>query len=361
MEVLILVSGYPSDENLYNCTWAHARSLGYLENGITPIVLNFGAKKSYIFDGISVYTEEDYKDIDLSDVNIIISHSPNMRKHFPFIRKNSKKFKKIYIFCHGSESMYINYDYPPAFSFIKESLLKKIVRNTYDFLKMKNFKKFILNYPNSEIIFVSNWMKNMFEKNILDLKGYEGRFHIINNSIHPVFNKKKYSLNNEGCLADFITIRRFDDSKYGVDMVVEMAFANPEYTFHLYGKGDYFLYNKKPNNLEIINKFIRPEDMPDLLNKYKVGLMPTRCDAQGVMMCEMAVYGMPLITTDISVTREMLEDFNNVVLLKDHLFNQKIDLNVFNFNSDFINKNKFNKQLTIQKEVELLNEYKPNI
>ncbi len=359
MQVLILVSGYPSDENLYNCTWAHARSLGYLENGIQPIIINFGARKSYKFDGISVYCEKDWKLVDTSNIDIVLSHSPNMRKHFPFLRKNVNKFKKIFLFCHGSESMYINNDYPKPFSYIKQSFLKNIIRNFYDFLKMKNFKNFFLRNSKAEIIFVSNWMKDIFEKNIISLDGYKQRYYIINNTIHPVFFERKYSRNNT--LADFITIRRFDDSKYGVDLVVKMAFANPNYKFHLYGKGNYFLHNPKPENLEIFNNFIKPEDMPELLNKYNMGLMPTRCDAQGVMMCEMAVYGIPLVTTDISVTREMLEKFDNVMLIKEELFSQKIDLTSFQ-DKKIVNYNEFfSKNLTILKEVQLIKNSKESI
>jgi len=352
MQVLILVSGYPSDENLYNCTWAHARSLGYIENGIEPIILNFGANESYIFDGISVYCEKDYKLIDTSDINILLSHSPNMRKHFPFIRKNLDNFKKFFLFCHGSESMYINHDYPKPFKYIKEGFLNKLVRDFYDFLKMKNFKYFFLKNTNAEIIFVSNWMKEMFEKNILSLDNYKNRYKIINNSIHPIFIEKSYSRKN--VLADFVTIRRFDDSKYGVDLVVKMAFANPNYKFHLYGRGNYFLHNSKPDNLEVFDTFIKPENMPDLLNKYNFGLMPTRCDAQGVMMCEMAVYGIPLITTNINVTREMLENFNNVMLIDENLFSERVDLTELKENTSLNFKDAFSKKATILKEVELI-------
>ena len=59
MKVLILVSGYPSKENLYNCSWAHTRSLQYLKNGIYPIVVNFGIKTHYKIDEINVHPASD--------------------------------------------------------------------------------------------------------------------------------------------------------------------------------------------------------------------------------------------------------------------------------------------------------------
>ena len=52
--------------------------------------------------------------------------------------------------------------------------------------------------------------------------------------------------------------------------------------------------------------------MIDLLNKSKCALMPTRTDAQGVMACEMATFGIPLVTTDLPVCHEVFDTFTNV-------------------------------------------------
>lgn len=351
MEVLILTSGYPSDVNLYNCSWAHSRSLGYLEQGIKPIVINFGAKKSYIFDGVEVYSEYDVKKIDFNKINFLISHSPNIRKHIPFIKKYSDKFEKIFLFFHGSESMYLNYDYPKPYKFMSDGLIKYWIRNFYDFMKMKILKNFIKNQKKIELIFVSNWMKSTFEKNVLKLNSIKNLHHVINNNIHPIYLKKKYELKNEK-IADFITIRRFDESKYCVDLVVQQAVANPQYSYHLYGKGQYFNEFKKPDNLTVFNNFISPNEIPNLLNQYRVAIMPTRCDAQGVMMCEMATYGIPVITSNIDVTHEMLDDFKNVYFFDEEDFTKKI--NIENFKSHYNPDNKFQNSNTIYKEVQLI-------
>ena len=40
-----------------------------------------------------------------------------------------------------------------------------------------------------------------------------------------------------------------------------------------------------------------------------------RADAQGVMACEMATFGIPLITSNIDVCKEVFEGFENVAFI----------------------------------------------
>ena len=48
----------------------------------------------------------------------------------------------------------------------------------------------------------------------------------------------------------------------------------------------------------------------------RFALMPTRTDAQGLMMCELAAMGMPVITSDIPVCHEVLDDYPNAFFIK---------------------------------------------
>ena len=52
--------------------------------------------------------------------------------------------------------------------------------------------------------------------------------------------------------------------------------------------------------------------MVDYINSAKCALMPTRTDAQGVMMCEMATFGIPLITSDIPVCHEVFKEWEGI-------------------------------------------------
>lgn len=355
MEVLIFVSGYPSNENIYNCTWAHTRSLEYLKCGITPYILNFGCSQSYIYEDVMVFPQSDIEILLKKNIETLIMHSPNVRNHFRLLKKvGEDRFDNIIIFCHGTESMSINHDYPQPYTFMKESIVKRLIRDIYDKYKFFYFRNFLKkNLKKIHIVFVSEWMKNVFVKNIFNLNSssINIEYSIINNSINEVFLNKKYSSSDEH-FANFITIRRFDESKYAIDLLVEHALANKDKTYHLYGKGSYFKYHRKPENLKIFDHFIKPEDIPELLNHYDCAFMPTRCDAQGVMMCEMASYGIPLITNNIDVTKEMLTSFSNAIFFNKSDFSEVFNLN--NLSPLTIKNLRFSNSNTSEKEVELL-------
>ena len=100
---------------------------------------------------------------------------------------------------------------------------------------------------------------------------------------------------------DFITIRsNLDDSKYAIDVVNNLANRHPQYKFLLVGKGHFFEHYAKADNIIRIERFITPDEMVALLNKSRYGLMPTKNDTQGIMACEMATFGIPLVTSDFS-------------------------------------------------------------
>ncbi|EAA2953125.1 glycosyltransferase family 1 protein [Shigella boydii] len=349
------MSGYPSENNLYNCSWAHTRNKYYIKNNINVDVLVFGNEEDYVFEGVSVINRAKA----ISRLNKkyyfkVVSHSPNIRNHIPFLSKYCLNIQKI-LFMHGSESMWINFDYPKPYDFMKESFWKRWVRNTYDLFKFKVMRNFLEKNKNIDIVFVSDWMRAMFEKNVISLKKLKVNFHIINNPLNYVFFERGFSGKTEK-VADFITIRSFDLSKYAIDLVLKMARNNPANTFHLYGKGDYFNYYDLPENVTVINSYLRQDDIPDVLNKYRAAIMPTRCDAQGVMVCEMATFGIPVITSDITVNLEMFSDFDNVFLLDNSkewdVINTKVLLD--NFPSFMRNTSRFSNSKTLDKEIELL-------
>ena len=102
-----------------------------------------------------------------------------------------------------------------------------------------------------------------------------------------------------------------DGSKYGIDIVNRLAQNTPKARFLLIGKGQFFRYNIKAPNLEWENRTLSHEEIAEVLQKSKYALMPTRTDAQGVMTCEMAAFGIPVITSDIPVCHEVFDGFTN--------------------------------------------------
>ena len=351
MKVLVLVQDYPSDDKPYAMSYVHSRNIEYIKAGHNVKVVSFSTNTEYKYECVKVYR---YSRVLVEEADIIVSHAPNIKNSFKRLRKI--KNKKICLVFHGHEVLRKYGDYPVPYDWAKDSFFKKNIIKTYDSIKIKLVNKLISNLSlknNLGLIFVSDWMQEQFINNVklnpIDL----GLTQVIANSSNNIFFLKSYDLNEKEVLADFITIRPLDESKYAIDLVVDLAKNNPKNSFHIYGKGKYFEYNEKPKNIKVINEFIHQKDMPDLFNKYRVALMPTRYDAQGVMMCEMATFGMPVITTNFEVCIEMLSSFSNVIFLKENEFRTTLVSDLTLHNLAAIN-NKFHPKYLVEKELKLL-------
>ncbi len=357
MNILVMCTGYPSKQNPYNCTWAHIRNRYYLSHGWSVEVLVVGSNEEYYIDNVKVIRHKDALHRLRNEVyDVVVSHSPNMRAHVPLLKRHFSG--PIVFFMHGSESMSINNDYPKPYSFAKESIWKRIFRDIYDKAKFVVLRRFILSRGDSiYLIFVSEWMKGVFSKNILDVDYFGVNHSIINNSLGSRFLECAWR-SPESPKADFVTLRRLDDSKYCIDLIVNSALSNPDKTYHIYGKGQYFKNYQKPDNISHYDFHINNDDVPALLNQYRCALMPTRCDAQGVMVCEMAAYGMPVITSDIEVSHEMLTGFGNVKLLGLNEFSDFIDFDALDFSCDLaFNRERFSRDATVGKEMARIKEF----
>ena len=231
-----------------------------------------------------------------------------------------------------------------------------LFQNTYDAFKLRVLKHFIeANKEKLSLVFVSEWMKNEFIKNTKTDKEIVNNIGtVINNSVGGVFERQNYQPVEK--TRDFITIRsNLDGSKYCIDLVCKWAIQNPQYTFDIYGKGIYFEYEMCPPNVTVFKKHLMHSEIPDLLNGYKCALMPSRLDSQGVMSCEMATYGIPLITSDLSVFKEVLEGFENVFFVDNDA--SDIDFENIFAQSEFknnIKNDKFFSCNTIEKELKMI-------
>lgn len=333
-------------------SYIHSRNLKYVEH-FNVNVLSFRSEKNYIYEGINVITLKSYIESE-KQYDLLISHAPNIKNHVKFINEYSDSFEKIIFVIHGHEVLQLNKYYPENYKYNK-SHLKKAFQSVYDIYKLKVLSKFfnkLLTQNKITFFFVSSWMKEHFLKNIkINFDFIEKNSRIIFNAANQAFIHNKYRYDKDNYLADFISIRPLDQPKYGIDLIIEYARNNPSMSFHIYGKGEYFNHHPIPENVKVIKSFIEQRDIPNLLNKYKCALMPTRLDSQGVMVCEIATYGMPCITSDIQICREMLGDFPNVTFIpnskfgfsKHHIFTE------INFND--LSK-KFHDFNTVSKEIE---------
>ena len=325
MKVLVLTAKYPQNNGTHERMFVHVRNLYYLKKGIEVTVLNFASTEDYVIDGIRVITKKTYER-ENNNYDILISHASNLRNQFLFLIKHDWKFKKNVFFFHGHEVLYLNKEYPQPYAFVKsKSKLRYCFQDMYDFIKVHIWRYYYKKVAaKSYYVFVSNWIKSKFHEyvglNDIDLNDHCA---IINNSIGAAFENKEYDVACEK-IYDFITIRSdLDGSKYGVDIVVNLAEKNPDSKFLLIGKGKYFDYNSKPSNLKWINRTMNHEEMFQFLDQSKCALLFTREDTQGVMTCELAAYGMPVITSNIDVCHEFFDGMPNVALVEN---NSDIDI-----------------------------------
>lgn len=353
-KVVIISQTYPSETNKYAQAFIHPRTKGYIETGLECVVISFSAEEPYEYDGVKVYPPREGEDILRSwDKPLVVVHAPNVRNQVRFIMKNKHNIGWLILFFHGHEVLFEDRIYPKPYAFNKKEMRKYRLAYFYDRVKipiMKWFIKWSLR-QGCDLVFVSQWMLDeTINATGLRLVGSE-HVHIINNGLNAYIKEGTYVQGD--VWADFLTIRPFDKSKYSVDLVVELANANPQYKFHIYGKGEYFKYFKKPHNVEIIDRFLLPKDMPSVFNHYRCALMPTKADAQGLMMCEMAVYGMPMITSDLAVCHEMLDDYSNVRFIGNGDFSKRLE-NLPEALSAPVYR--FNYSSTIGREIEIIKE-----
>lgn len=307
VEVLVTTVSY-SDKG-----FIHPRNMSYKDAGITVTVLEFRAHEDYNIDGIRIISLKTYER-EKKRYDTLILHAPNIRNHYLFMRKYGEKFKNFIFFFHGHEVLMKSKVYSRPYDYMKGNFFETYISNAYDSLKLKLWRDFFAEtYYKSNFVFVSNWMKAEFLKwTQTNITIVEGRDHIIYNCIGKEFESATYDFNIPKKY-DFITIRdNLDGSKYCIDLINRLAYEYPEMSFLIVGKGEYFSHYKKANNIQRIEARLKKEEIIPLLQQSRCALMPTRTDAQGVMMCEMASIGMPLLTSDISVCHEVFEGFDNV-------------------------------------------------
>lgn len=359
MKILVAVAKYTTPDTSVYQSFVRQRNIFYNEKGIDVSVLNFFAKEEYILDNIPVYPLKTYEDKLVNEkFDLLICHAANIRNHYFFLKKYEKKFPKIVFIFHGHEVLKSNKVYSPPYPYLKQaSFLGKLSQNVYDSLKLKMWHNYYKNLaPKSYFLFVSHWMYDQFiQWTRISPDVIKDRYSITYNSIGHSFEVSTYDSKKEKKY-DFITIRGdLDGSKYCVDLVNQIANDNPKYKFLIIGKGVIFNYIKKAENIEWLDRQLSHSEILEYLNQARCALMPTRTDAQGLMMCEMASFGIPVITSDISVCKEVFDSFDNVrfinneqnLIILDEIFEELIKGVPYEQNNKFFSDHTMSKELNL--------------
>lgn len=356
--ILIAVEDYPNNDGGVALMYVHTRNKAYSENGLGVTVLNFQAKENYIYDGIRVITKETYLCSD-GKYDILVCHAANIKHHYSFLKSNGNKFPRFVFFFHGHEVLKINQTYSKPYPYIRNSVVKSWIQDCYDDFKLDLWRKYFISVKEkSTFVFVSQWMLEEFLKWTKIPYGIiKEHCEITYNCIGEVFEKTTY--NPDGLKDyDFLTIRsNLDGSKYCVDLVNNLAVGNPDFKFLLVGKGEFFKHYKKAPNLMWLDQTMNHEEIIYYIQKSSCALMPTRTDAQGLMMCEMASTGMPLITSNLPVCQEVFSEFDNVAFIDNNLayVDLRKTIEKLKKNLPYRKNEKYYNVKTSRKEIMILN------
>lgn len=359
MNILVLSMDYPRPDGTHERMFVHVRNLYYKQKGIDVTVINFACGYDYQINGIRVISQSTYKK-ERKDYDIVVSHASNLRNHYIFLKRYEKRFPHIVFFFHGHEVLKLNESYPKPYPYMKaNSPFRRKAQDCYDWLKLALWRNYYkeLAYK-SHFVFVSNWIYNQFKRNTgLNNETLGHKCLIINNSIGQAFETASYDYSAPKEY-DFITIRsNLDGSKYGVDIAARMAMANPQAKFLLIGKGHYFEHNEKPGNMCWIDKTLDHAQMLDYLDKSRCAILMTREDTQGVMTCELAAYGMPVITSDIEVCQEFFATMPNVKMVGNDSQHSIMDIcHELEKGLPYPKDHTYFAENTIAKEIELFND-----
>lgn len=354
-KVLVGVTNYPKENEKTVHKFVHVRNVYYQECGIDVTVLNFSTQEDYYYENIRVISKSTYTR-ESKNYDVLIVHQANIRMHYRFLKAYSERFSSLIFFYHGHEVLKINSVYPLPYQYIHRNFVKRKLQDIYDDYKLTIWKHYLPKLINkTQFVFVSKWMYCQFlQWTGIDEKILDGRVSIIYNCVGKMFQSEVFNTKLDKDY-DFITIRgNIDTSKYAIDIVNNLAYNTPNAKFLVVGRGEYFQHNVKAPNLVWEDRNLSHDEIIAYLQRARFALMPTRTDAQGLMMCEMAAFGIPVITSNIPVCHEVFQDFDNVYYI-DNL-SDTMNLNeIVQGNSLCIKDDRFFKQNTVALEVALIN------
>lgn len=313
MNLAIITSRYPKENQPYNHMFVHVRALYFKSKGINVQILVPAKEKfNYHYQGINVL-EIPTKEIlmILPKYDILYLHLLNQ---YPLkdggllvYREIIKKKYKTAVYIHGSDVL-LYHDHLYDFEWTFKGIAKYMYVNFWSHYIFKQFLNKISKTNEYLMLTPSKWMKNKTEE---IFKRKFNQFYVLPNGIDTELFDVPFNYKNRYKL---VTIRPLSDPKYGVDMAIDlMRFLPDKFTLDIYGKGelkvkfdqmivDYGLSHR----VRIIENFIDRENIPQLFSNYGIFCAFTRFDSQGVIMCEAMSSQLLTISNDNSAMTEFI-------------------------------------------------------
>lgn len=319
MNLAIISSQYPSEENHYAHTFVHQRSKYFIKNGCkVTVFVPSRTSQSYSFEGVRVKEMPSKKiannviDYDCAYLHLLHIKKPEKSLSGDVIYNaiiNSELPVALYI--HGAEVQKVS-SRKFEFEFSVKGLLTALYKDYFYIPHVASFYRRLKKRGCFVIATPSLWMKEEAERNLgLKLE----RVKIIPNGIDSNLFRPGVEEKFEKRL---LSIRQFTSAKYAVDLSIKMMVHLPDFTLDLYGQGpklkEYQSLAAELNvadRVNFIGNFIPNKEMPNVMRRYKYFLCPTRMDAQGVSMCEAMSCGCIVITNKNTAIPEFVNDREN--------------------------------------------------
>lgn len=314
---LILTKQYPDYSDLYRYGFLHSRVRAYHQNGLPVDIFRITNIKENIyreFEGFDVTSGN----ADLLDATLSTGQYKHVLVHlldknmWQVLEKHLDKIK-VTVWVHGAE---IQVWQRRSFEF-ERMTHEEINRQKKLSDHRKKFWQSILKQPHSNLtlVFVSNYFLKEVEGD-LGVNIPIDQLKIIHNYIDG--NTFKYIKKDTEQRKKILSIRPYASRKYANDLSVDAILKLSEKPFFddlefcLIGDGELFDSITAPltkfNNVEIIKKFLRHDEISLMHRKFGVFLTPTRMDAQGVSRDEAMSSGLVPITNLVAAIPEFVDD-----------------------------------------------------
>lgn len=324
-EIIILTGAYPSQNNIYRHGFVHTRAKEYKAKGYdVHIVVPSVQDSFYIFENITVecITQETFqKKIRRRDetANIVV-HA--LSKNIYNFLEDVKELCSITIWIHGAEAL--SAERRTDF-FLGDNAKLEFERYKNNVNELRGLWKQILQEWQARFVFVSQWMKDIFDED-MNIEGYEYDYAIIANPIRTDFYTDH---DTDSSKLKFLSIRPFASRKYANDITVEaiMALSEkpyfPELSFTIIGDGAHWNEVLEPlmkanfPNVKLLKKFLVDEQIKQYHEKHNIFFAPTRQDSQGVSMCEAMASGLVIFSSKNTAIPEFVSEDSGVLIEND--------------------------------------------
>ncbi|MDO4841460.1 MAG: glycosyltransferase family 4 protein [Phoenicibacter congonensis] len=312
----VVVPTYPSEENMYLCAFVHSRVKAYQQAGINVEVL-------CVWD-----TYEDHSEYEIEGVHVTRLHTTSLEQYLfeekfdvCFLHFFDLQFEaavtserlsnvKFFLWSHNPETRY--WDWPlfttPYFSAPSE--LTQAQKEEFE--KRDIVIKKLNDQENVNWVFVSQTLKERSEE-LIGIT-FERGIVIPNLVDDRVYQFKKRRFKNRNSV---IIVRKFDNvNTYALDVVMQVIVELSKrkgfrkLNFDIYGAGVMFDELTAPvkdfENVHLHEHFLSQNELKQAYEQHGIGLFATRFDSQGVAMCEAALSGMPVVSSQIDAANYFL-------------------------------------------------------